>query len=262
MKHILFSDLDGTLIKEGHQEIHRKNFEMMRELQNQGHVVVLSTGRNNVDILPTLKHNNIPYDYLILSNGGLILDKNHKIIIENKIPTDIAKKLLKIIIENKELSTYFSNGHECIGFKEGNVRLLTKDGLKDTNENVMSFIDNSNTFHIIGINQINMKIDLLNKLIEEHLEPLKDNLSWCFNLQYVDIIPHNCSKGSGVKLLMEYLNIPESKSHTIGDSFNDISMFEMSDYSYTFNHAEEVIKNSAKKTVNYVYEVCQEILEK
>ena len=46
---ILFSDLDGTLVN-GQQLLSFKNIEMMKELQKQGHIMVICTGRNIKEI--------------------------------------------------------------------------------------------------------------------------------------------------------------------------------------------------------------------
>ncbi|MDU5411955.1 MAG: HAD hydrolase family protein, partial [Clostridium perfringens] len=48
---------------------------------------------------------------------------------------------------------------------------------------------------------------------------------------------------------------------TIGDSFNDISMFEITDNSYTFNRAEEGVKAHANNHVDYVHEIVDHIIK-
>ena len=45
--------------------------------------------------------------------------------------------------------------------------------------------------------------------------------------RYVDIMPRGVSKGSALKRLMDHLQIEANEVACIGDSFNDISMFEV-----------------------------------
>lgn len=81
MMKMLISDIDGTLIKED-QNISQSNVDYMHELQGQGHKIALCTGRNRFEMQWVLDTVTFPYDYLILNNGALILDRNHQIIYE------------------------------------------------------------------------------------------------------------------------------------------------------------------------------------
>ena len=50
-------------------------------------------------------------------------------------------------------------------------------------------------------------------------------------------------------------------SYCIGDSYNDLDMFEKADHAYTFNRVEKQIKEKTEKQVDYVYEVINDMLE-
>ena len=43
---------------------------------------------------------------------------------------------------------------------------------------------------------------------------------------FVEIIPRNYSKASGIQFLMDYLNVPIEHTMAIGDSANDLPMLE------------------------------------
>ena len=49
--------------------------------------------------------------------------------------------------------------------------------------------------------------------------------------------------------------------YTVGDSFNDVSMFNITKNSYTFNESEDLVKPHANNLIDYVHEIVEEILE-
>ena len=79
------------------------------------------------------------------------------------------------------------------------------------------------------------------------------------NVVYLDITV-DCTKGSGLKKLCSLLN-QEVISYCIGDSYNDLDMFEKADHAYTFNRVEKQVKEKTEKQVDYVYEVINDMLE-
>ena len=110
MMKMLISDIDGTLIKED-QNISQSNVDYMHELQRQGHKIALCTGRNRFEMQWVLDTVTFPYDYLILNNGALILDRNHQIIYEKMIDGDVGKAVLDYISHFKELDYFYSDGN-------------------------------------------------------------------------------------------------------------------------------------------------------
>ena len=80
---ILASDLDGTLIRE--QKISKKDLEALKKLKQNGHKVIVSTGRTLSGVESVFKDFPFEYDYLVLCNGGLVLNKNNDVIHEKSI---------------------------------------------------------------------------------------------------------------------------------------------------------------------------------
>ncbi len=78
------------------------------------------------------------------------------------------------------------------------------------------------------------------------------------NTRFIDIVPVGCSKGSGVKWISKEENIDIKDVYVIGDSWNDDSMFEITDKSFTFTYAEEALKTRT----NYIVETVAECIDK
>jgi len=119
---------------------------------------------------------------------------------------------------------------------------------------------NVEEFDIIAINQDNQQIDevlKIQKYIDEHYA---DEAHGTLNMHYLDITPSGCTKGTGISNLVSLLN-EDVVSYAIGDSYNDISMFEHADHGYTFNRADELIKKHSDKQVDYLSELIDEMLK-
>ena len=59
-----------------------------------------------------------------------------------------------------------------------------------------------------------------------------------------------------ISFALEFDSIAQRKQYTIGDGENDICMLQCTDNSFTFNHVETVIKNSAQ----YHFDIIEQIL--
>ena len=62
-------------------------------------------------------------------------------------------------------------------------------------------------------------------------------------------------------MILEDEDATTDNLYTVGDSLNDISMFKITKNSYTFNHAEEIVKPHANNIVDYVHEVIEDMLK-
>ena len=80
------------------------------------------------------------------------------------------------------------------------------------------------------------------------------------SMLFIQILQQIVLKEVDLKKLCSLLN-QEVISYCIGDSYNDLDMFEKADHAYTFNRVEKQIKEKTEKQVDYVYEVINDMLE-
>lgn len=264
MTKILFSDLDGTIIGKKAIPLHEKNISALKTLREQGHIVALCTGRNNIDILPTLKAVDIPYDYMVLCNGAYIVDREGKIIYQNNIPKDLGEKMLSTFIKEDCLMVYFCDGKSCVLKKKDGIHIIDEKGDITSYRDFSIFetkMREAEVYTIFGINQEDEKTDFLDGYVKKTMPLFEDGISWFYNTAFIDIIGPNSSKGLGMKKLAEYLGIKHENIYAIGDSYNDISMIELAGHGYTFRRSDEVVQKKASHLVDYLYEVVEDILE-
>lgn len=264
MTKILFSDLDGTIIGEKNKPLHKNNLTALQKLRENGHKVALCTGRNNIDLLPTLQVAPIPYDYLVLCNGGYIVDDRGQVLYESDVPKAVAKGLLADFIKQDNLVTYFCDSHRCVFKSPDGIRVIDENGKLSDFQDLDVFIkyfEKAERFTIIGINQADLKTDFLERYAKKKLDLYDDCLSWFYNQSYIDIMGGGASKGNGMLRLANILGFNKEDIYAIGDSFNDLSMIEEAGHGYTFHRSPAVVKEKADGLVDYLYELVEIMLK-
>ncbi len=100
------------------------------------------------------------------------------------------------------------------------------------------------------------------KIKDEIIKKYGEHVEAYRNQFFVDIVPKGCSKGNALKRILEVEDMSKDDLYVVGDSFNDVSMFNITHNSYTFNDSEEKVKEYANHEVDYVYEVIEALLYK
>lgn len=255
MAKILFSDLDGTLIEKG-QPTSIKNFELMKKMQDEGHLVALCTGRNHIDIQPVLNKMNIPYDYLVLCNGSYIADKDGNILFEEHISKEVGESVLHLALSHEDVVAAFCYDEGCPVLIDGETKVLGLGGLDDCDNDFYELLEKASHFYMLSLHHKNLSVEKIKIVANEIMEKYPE-VATHLNQQYIDVSPKGHSKGTGVKKLISLLDNIES-SYAIGDSFNDLPMLEVATIGATFDYALDEIQEKANKVVHYVYELIEE----
>ncbi len=257
---ILFSDMDGTII-DFNEVRHEKDCEMLKELKKQGHLIAFDTGRNYQEAHFCIERHQFPYDYLVLNNGAHIVDKEGNELFKKVIPQQVGRKIIEFCIQIPDTFTFFFNGERTLGYHNGKTVEHTHHGFQEvTDRDFMEEYLKAEDFDIIATHQMNEEVDdilTVQKYIEDHFH---ETAVGTLNTHYLDITAQGCSKGNGILTLKSLLN-KELETYCIGDSFNDISMFEVADHAYTFHHVNHEIAKHTQHQVNYVYEVIEDMLK-
>lgn len=256
---ILFSDFDGTLV-DNNESISAKNIERIQKLRAAGHIMVICTGRNLQEFQRDEKRYHFPFDYLVLNNGGQIVDSHYQTLYEKTIDYQVGVDILNHTTSYQGMWSYFCDGHINYAYKDG---VTINHGIEE-----QPFIDvdfqkayqSVQSFQIICFNQDDQGIDQSQECFEYIQEHYGDDVEAYFNTYYVDVVPKGCSKGTGMKTLLSLIDDKFDKVYAIGDSYNDLSMIEAADDGYTFVYAHNDIKEKTKKHVRYVYEVIDDML--
>jgi Cof subfamily protein (haloacid dehalogenase superfamily) len=258
----LASDLDGTLVRDN--KVMDKDLKALKRLKELGNKVIVSTGRSLNGVQAILKEYPFEYDYLVMCNGGLIVDKDNRIIHEKVIPNKIQKKIITDSYNLGDSLIYYDDGNDTYMIENESVDTSKVDAdffnhfsQRITLEHALNSTIDSQIMSIFNVSQSIERSELarenLLKKYSEHIEAFRNQ---CF----IDIVPKYCSKGNAIMRILEDENKGTDSLYAVGDSLNDVSMFNITRNSYTFNAAEEIVKLHADNIVDYVYEVVEDML--
>ncbi|WP_297436917.1 HAD-IIB family hydrolase [uncultured Clostridium sp.] len=251
MKKLLASDLDGTLILK--DKISEKDILAVNTFREKGGIFTVSTGRPMNGVRNIEKENNIIVDYFILLNGAYVLNSKKEVLRHLFINKDIAREIVDGLGREKKR----------IGIDTGESTYLFGSVEDFPFENAIAIEDFSEIKEDISV----IAMDFENTNIEK-LEEIKDGLIKKYgkyvevyrNTKYIDIVPIGCSKGTGVELIADITDIESKDIFTIGDSFNDTPMFEITENSFTFHRAEIGVKEIAQNLVEDVSECIRDYI--
>ena len=189
---ILVSDYDGTLNPFYFKPIFDKNIDGIRDFMSTGNLFVISTARKPGQVLDEVHGYSIPYDYIICSNGNIILDGDGNVVYTNSIDESEIFPFLDVI----EL-LYGIKNISCFDFN-GNLTFETPYSIQvETNK----FIKSSSFKEL----EFGMKINIFLKRIS---------------------FSRRSNKRDGLlRLLRELkLSVKNTDIYSIGNSINDIEM--------------------------------------
>ncbi|MCH5179709.1 MAG: HAD-IIB family hydrolase [Erysipelotrichales bacterium] len=271
MPKVLALDLDGTLFypKKRIRMISKRNINFIRRFIDEGNKVVICSGRNMPYALKVQEKLDRKIDVIgcnssfIYSNGELIKSSAMRapevgamvkefsdkfgiqvwLLMSKKQSLVIAGKLGRIA---RWVYTFIYFTHGIYAEKY----VISNDIFKEEIET--GEIYKLMMFFGLGKKGKNRACEA-NKYIREHYQD-KVEASWTDN--FIELTAPNVSKSNGLKDYCKLNNIDLNDVYVVGDSGNDISMFQaFYEHSFCMKHSPDKIKKFAKYHVNRVADI-------
>lgn len=251
---LVLSDVDGTIYPSNQNNFNflESQKEAIDFLHKNNGIFAICTGNYHRDRLRKLAKD-LNADYLITSNGALIEDvKNQKIIFKKAFDLINQVKFLLSVAKDYDLHLNFWTDDEFYTFNFQNWnkncyvypflppyenKFHKVETVDDLSEEVLKKIIKAELF--FASNQL-----FLMKKIADQLQK-KDFVISIMDF-HIEVTKKHVSKGSALVFLANFLNQDYKKTMTIGDSSNDWSMLEISDFSYAMANASFLTKSKAK----------------
>lgn len=234
-KKYIFVDFDGTIMDHKSNEIPESTVEAIRLLQENGHIVILSTGRVPSLFYGVDKQLNI--DTYIAANGRCVVHKGKKVLAQY-----ISKEDVQGIVD---LS--IRDGFD-VGFESETDYVINSD-----NYGLSSRF--SDTFHLEYpkvVENYHLDHDIFQMVMFYEKPDFKKyeqyfpNVTFNFSSPYgIDINPKGGLKDVGVRALIEEFNADIEDTIAIGDGFNDISMIQAVNIGIAMGNACQELKDVA-----------------
>ena len=248
----VFIDIDFTLADDN-RNISNENIEAINKCVKKGIKVILTSGRSRVETITRQKSIGAS-PYVISANGADVYDINmqNEILVES-IEKDDIHKLLKYSLDN-DFQIRFIYGNKYIT----NKKIFSDEKHQEVSiSEIEKVIEKEKIIQCVICNRDIEKQKVLKNYVESDFPKLKivneskkltDPNAEPTKIYYCDITSKNVSKGKAILKICEYFKITPKEIITIGDSENDIPMFEITPNSVAMGNASAEIKSKA----NYV----------
>ena len=247
MYRAVFIDIDGTL-RNDLGEISIKIQEAVKEAVKSGMIVVICSGRPIRSTVEVSKKC-FASEFVITSNGAYGYNyKENKCVFKNKMDKQACIKLYNLAKEN--------GVNFIMNTENGRFVLKETNNEYDTilSESIESFVEKLDVMQCLLQDSSFEKIRDLKPYVEKienvgiknQSKSLTNSKVPPREITYYDVADEKTSKGFGVKKMCKALNIDLKDAISIGDDYNDISMFEQTGLSVVMGNANDEVKSNAK----------------
>lgn len=238
-------DMDGTLLN-GELQLSNRTKDAINAVNKKGVNVVLSTGRMLSSAQVYARELELD-NYIIASNGAVIVDGSENIIYSKNINLDKLEvimdigKFYDVYYHFYDSNTLYTDNYvkEIVDFYNNRDSRIDYKVIRDTKE--IYEIDNLKAYKFIFIDNDINKLDRIKEDLVE-IPEITITKSWINNVEVMD---KDTSKGLGLKFLCNKLNISKEEVIAVGDNENDLSMIKYAGLGVAMGNAEEKIKKQA-----------------
>lgn len=246
MKKILVLDLDGTLTN-SEKKITKRTKDAIMKMQEQGHTIVLATGRPTPGVRPIA--NELCLDkyngYMLSYNGGKITNcTTNEVVYQQVLPNDIPSEIFALAEElNIGMMTYQQNG--AVANKNRNEYMDLEARINGID---VFYYENPAKEITAPVNKClgtvaPQKAEQIEKIYADHFgERINVGRSEPF---FLELTPKGIDKAASLAKLCEILGCTKDSMIACGDGFNDKSMIEFAGLGVAMANAQETVKQSA-----------------
>jgi len=257
---LIASDYDKTFHRHDPQDL-QNNINAVKTWREQGNIFTISTGRDVASMLNEKIIRNIEFDYLVSLNGSLVVDIDNNVLFKQPLDKQLAKDLVKMLRDKMGDELNISNGFDGFNMTHKTASLtnpVSKE-IFDRNSKIYSkTMQAALDDDVLLIGCLNDNFEQAEQLKKEILLKYQDQVEVFLNLNYINIVPKNISKASGVGIVIEHASIDEQFVSVIGDDLNDIPMIERYN-GFTVDNARDEVKAVSVKTFKSVTDLIQNV---
>ncbi len=255
---LIASDMDGTLLQNGSQNVTAKILEIIENLQEKGILFVAASGRQYANLYRLFEPVNKNMAF-ICENGALVMYQN-KILSKTSMDKEIAFKIIEDIRNREgcevqisgENTTYLIPKSESYINHYKNVLKNNYKVIEDPSDITEDIIKVS-VYEEAGIME-NSGTYFINKW-QDKVKCTVSGYGW------LDFVSPAVNKGTALNDLLEKLSLSTEEVMAFGDNYNDLEMLSMAKYGYVMNNAVEDIKKRYSYYSTSVEETLMDIFE-
>ncbi|MDO5136613.1 MAG: HAD family hydrolase [Eubacteriales bacterium] len=254
---LIASDLDGTILQNGAQEISEEMFSLIRQLREKGILFAAASGRQYANMRRLFAP--VFEDMAFVCENGAVTFYQGELLYQDVFDRGLMRDILKEAYEKEgtEFSCSTKDFYYMKPKSEHYIRLMTE--VVDCEYKVIQSLDE--------IREPCIKV----AVYEEGGITEESRLYWQERFQdrcrvvtsgfaWLDFIPFHTNKARGVKKLLDMNRIAPEECLVFGDEYNDIEMLEAVKYSFAMKNAKPGVKAAASYETESVEEILKKLL--
>ncbi|MCP3028855.1 HAD family hydrolase [Halobacillus sp. A5] len=257
---LFISDLDGTLLGMNHY-IKPEDTQALVELNHTKVELAVASGRMDHDITQVLDKVGVT-GHRISQNGAFVYDVNNNSIHSRSFEAAKAKEVMNFIKEEPMVKTVSTKDKIYTSEHNEWVDLISSQLFQDIiiEPALITQFGTHITPSKITLHGKEDDVILAHRRVHKQFGEQLD--SFISHESCVDIMPQMINKGNGIKALLHSIGVNPDETACIGDSFNDLPMFEVTPHSYAMSTAHPDVQKKAAYVVDHVYEAIEDLKTK
>jgi Cof subfamily protein (haloacid dehalogenase superfamily) len=258
-RRIVFLDVDGTILEHG-SHVAPSTGPAIRAARAAGHLVYLSTGRSAADIHPNVAE--IGFDGAV-TNSGALVTSGDEVVVERPLPRDATDRMLAALRGRR--IRYFLQTRDG-AYASDDMAELMRDYAAALTAREAAGQEVRPEDSLVGLAErtfpsvAEADLSRIDKSVfvsdhEEGLEELRADLGDEFLIvpgsmplpggSNGEITHRETTKGSAIEVLLAHLGIDAADAIAVGDSWNDVEMFEVCGTAVAMGNAQPELKGLA-----------------
>lgn len=247
-KKIIFFDIDGTLLNH-ENKVPESTKVALAELKKEGHLRFVCTGRTKC-MLPTAI-TELDFDGYVYG-GGTAVEFHGKQVEFIELSQECIIEASKILMHYG--ASFLLEGQENVFLEEAclsDQRIYFSKFVKSLGELAKVIVD----YEEVHASKITLlRPDITEKEFEAMREALVKDFSVIVHERakskvltdgLIELVPHGCTKATGIKKTIEALDIPWEDTIGVGDSNNDLEMLDYVKMAVCMGNGSEKAKSLA-----------------
>lgn len=243
MIRLIVSDIDGTLVKDGENQLNPEIFDVIMQLKKKrGIHFAAASGRQAASIEYTFGP--IKKEIFYVAENGSYLGCYGRNLFLYPVERKLAEELALDIRKDPDLEIMLSGAKGAY--------------LETDNQAFIDWMVDGYHFDIIRVDDVTKVDDEIIKVSAYKKEDIQKATKYLFDRycdrlkmtisgdMWMDCMSLGVNKGEAVRTLQESLGISPEETMVFGDQLNDIEMLNRAYYSFAVGNAREEVKKAAR----------------